>query len=600
MFKEFKTLLPYLKQYRLRYTLGILCLVVVDAAQLLLPQFLRRAIDSIASGGPLRVVVLIGLSMVGTSAAIAVGRFMWRYFIHGASRRIETALRDRLFSRLMTLPTAWFQATSAGDIMARATNDMQAIRMATGMAFVSFVDGAFMSIAILAVMFAQNPGTTLMTIAPLPLITVLIIIFGRLVGKRFKRVQELYSDMSSVAQETLQGVRVVQSFVKEDEFARKFAEKNEQYRTASMGLVRIDGFFFPLISFLAGLTTLVLIVAGGSAVMENRMTPGSLAAMLSYLEMLIWPMLGAGFTVNMIQRGAASLKRVNEVLQTQPESRYAPGAAPSGQKVHGDVQFIRLSLSYSSDSASGSNAPGANALDGITIELPAGKTLGILGKVGSGKSSLVKTLARIIEPPLGSVLIGGIDVGSYAIEDLRAGIGFVPQDSFLFSDTIRANVLFSDPDMPAERFERAVSISSLDKDIASFAEGWDTVVGERGLTLSGGQKQRVAIARAIARDPEILVLDDALSAVDTETEESIISALMRERAGRTTILVSNRISTLRRADIVAVLDAGHLAQLGTPESLAKEDGFYAEIAALQALSGARPDAVPAGPGALHG
>lgn len=589
MFKEFKTLLPYLKQYRLRYTLGILCLMVVDAAQLLLPQFLRRAIDSIASGGPVRTIVLIGLSMVGTSAAIAIGRFMWRYFIHGASRRIETALRDRLFSRLLTLPTRWFQTTSAGDIMARATNDMQAIRMATGMAFVSFVDGAFMSIAILAVMFAQNPGTTLLTIAPLPLITVLIIIFGRLVGKRFKRVQELYSDMSSVAQETLQGVRVVQSFVKEDEFARRFAAKNEEYRKASMGLVRIDGFFFPLISFLAGLTTLVLIVAGGSAVLENRMTPGSLAAMLSYLEMLIWPMLGAGFTVNMIQRGAASLKRVNEVLQTQPEPRYAPGAAPCDRRPRGDVQFRSLSLSYASDAAQGSMA-----LDGISMELPAGKTLGILGKVGSGKSSLVKTLARIVEPPRGSVLIGGIDVGSYAIDDLRACIGFVPQDSFLFSDSIRANVLFSDPDMPAERFERAVSISSLDKDKASFAEGWETVVGERGLTLSGGQKQRVAIARAIARDPEILVLDDALSAVDTETEESIISALMRERAGRTTILVSNRISTLRRADIVAVLDAGRLVQLGTPEALAKADGFYAEIAALQALSGARPGAIPAG------
>jgi len=592
MLKEFKTLLPYFTQHRWRYTLGILCLVVVDAAQLLLPQFLRRAIDSIASGGGLNVIVLIGLSMVGTSAAIAAGRFMWRYFIHGASRRIETALRDRLFARLMTLPTSWFQSTSAGDIMARATNDMQAIRMATGMAFVSFIDGAFMSIAILAVMFAQNPGTTLLTIAPLPLITVLIIIFGSIVGKRFKRVQELYSDMSSVAQETLQGVRVVQSFVKEDEFSRRFSEKNEHYRKASMVLVKVDGFFFPLISFLAGLTTLVLIVVGGSAVIENRMTPGSLAAMLAYLEMLIWPMLGAGFTVNMIQRGAASLKRVNEVLQTQPEPRHAPGAPPSDARPHGDVRFSGLSITYPEASTQGASAQRASApaLDGITIELPAGKTLGILGKVGSGKSSLVKTLARIVEPPRGCVTIGGIDVGSYSIEELRASIGFVPQDSFLFSDSIRANVQFSDPYMPAERFDRAVSISSLDRDILAFAEGWDTVVGERGLTLSGGQKQRVAIARAVARDPEILVLDDALSAVDTETEEAIISALMRERVGRTTILVSNRVSTLRRADIVAVLESGRLAQLGTPEALAREEGFYAEIAALQALSGARKSA----------
>ncbi|MBU0926124.1 MAG: ABC transporter ATP-binding protein/permease [Spirochaetes bacterium] len=576
MLKEFKTLVPYLRRYRWRYALGLLCLVAVDAAQLLLPQYLRRAVDSIAAGGPVRAIVMIGLSMALTAGAIASGRFLWRFFIHGASRRIETALRDRLFARLMTLPTSYFHGNSAGDIMARATNDMQAIRMATGMAFVAFVDGAFMSVAILAVMFVQNPGTTLLTIAPLPLITVLIVAFGRIVGKRFKRVQELYSEMSSVAQETLQGIRVVQSFVKEDEFARRFSVANDGYKKASMGLVKVNGLFFPLISFLAGLTTLVLVVAGGAAVIENRMTPGSLAAMLAYLEMLIWPMLGAGFTVNMIQRGAASLKRVNEVLDTEAEPRFAQGAAGAEARPEGGVSFRGLSLSYP-----GARAP---ALDGITIDLPAGKTLGVLGKVGSGKSSLCKTLARIVEPPRGAVLWGGVDVGSYPLEELRSAIGFVPQDSFLFSASIRENVLFSDPDLPEERFERAVAISALDRDKRLFSHGWDTVVGERGLTLSGGQKQRVAIARAVVRDPELLVLDDALSAVDTETEESIIEALIADRAGKTTIIVSNRVSTLRRADIVAVLDSGRLSQLGAPASLAAADGFYAEIAALQALS----------------
>jgi len=581
MLKEFKTLFPYLKRYRLRYILGLSCLVLVDAAQLLLPQYLRRAVDSIASGGQRSAVVAIGLAMVITAALIGGGRFLWRYFIHGASRRIETALRDRLFARLMTLPTAYFQGNAAGDIMARATNDMQAIRMATGMGFVAFVDGAFMSVAILVVMFAQNPGTTFLTIAPLPFITVLIILFGSMVGKRFKRSQELYSEMSSVAQETLQGIRVVQSFVKEDEFARRFAESNDGYRAASMDLVKVFGFFFPLISFLAGITTLVLVVAGGAAVIENRMTPGSLAAMLAYLEMLIWPMLGAGFTVNMLQRGAASLKRVNEVLDAEPEPRFAPGAEPTdGERPlscpSGDIRFNGLTLSYPD-----AQAP---ALADVALVLPAGKTLGILGKVGSGKSTLVKTLARIVEPPAGTVLFGGFDVGSYPIESLRSTMGFVPQDSFLFSDSIRANVLFSDPDLPAERFERAVAISALDRDLRLFSSGWDTIVGERGLTLSGGQKQRVAIARAVARNPELLVLDDALSAVDTETEESIITALMADRVGKTTIIISNRVSTLRRADLVAVLDAGRLAQLGSPEELAASEGFYAEIAALQALS----------------
>ena len=584
MLKEFRTLLPYLRRHRVRYAIGLLCLVVVDAAQLLLPQYLRRAVDSIAGGQPRSVVVAIGLAMAATAASIACGRFLWRFFIHGASRRIETALRDRLFARLMTLPTSYFHGNAAGDIMARATNDMQAIRMATGMGFVAFVDGAFMSVAILVVMFAQNPGTTLLTIAPLPLITVLIVMFGSIVGKRFKRAQEQYSEMSSVAQETLQGIRVVQSFVKEEEFARRFAASNDGYREASMVLVKVYGFFFPLISFLAGLTTLVLMVAGGQAVMENRMTPGSLAAMLAYLEMLIWPMLGAGFTVNIIQRGAASLKRVNEVLDTEPEPRYAPGAEPvpaaagsaGAGHLAGAVRFSGLTLSYP-----GAQAP---ALDGVSMEVPAGRTLGILGKVGSGKSSLVKTLARIVEPPRGAVSIGGFDVGSYPIEDLRAAIGFVPQDSFLFSDSIRANVVFSDPDLPESRFGKVVAISALDRDLRLFSDGWDTVVGERGLTLSGGQKQRVAIARALCRDPEILVLDDALSAVDTETEEAIIAALMADREGKTTVIISNRVSTLRRSDIVAVLDSGSLVQLGSPHELEEADGFYAEIAAMQALS----------------
>jgi len=289
-------------------------------------------------------------------------------------------------------------------------------------------------------------------------------------------------------------------------------------------------------------------------------------------------MLGAGFTVNMIQRGAASLKRINEVLDTEPEPRFAAGADALEAIPTGDISFRGLSILY----------PGAStpALDGVDITIPAGSTLGILGKVGSGKSTLLKALSRIVEPPRGSVFIGGVDIGSFPLENLRSIMSFVPQDSFLFSDSIKANVKFSDPDTPESRFEKAVVISALDRDVRLFSEGWDTIVGERGLTLSGGQKQRVAIARAIIREPEILVLDDSLSAVDTETEEIIISNLIAERKGKTTIIISNRVSTLRRADKVAVLDAGRVVQLGSPEELAATDGFYSEIAELQALSSA--------------
>lgn len=554
--------------------------MIVDALQLLLPQYLRLAIDSIATGTGRTTVVRIGLLMMGTALVIATGRFLWRYFIHGSSRRIEAELRDRLFARLMTLPPGFFHKNAVGDIMARATNDMQAIRMATGMAFVAFVDGVFMSIAILAVMFAQNPGTTLWTIAPLPFVSLLIIVFGRMVGKRFKQVQEIYSDMSSVVQETLQGVRVVKSFVKEDEFAGRFAEANDRYRDASMGLVKIFGFFFPLISFLAGLTTLVLLLVGGTAVMENRMSPGALAAMLAYLAMLVWPMIGAGFTVNMIQRGAASLKRVNEILDTEAEPRFAPGVKAVDALPDGDIRFAGLTFTFL-----GAKAP---ALADIDLVLPRGRTLGILGRVGSGKSTLLKLLPRIVEPPEGTVFIGDHEVGAYPLELLRSCMGFVPQDSFLFSDSIRNNVTFAKPDLPEELFLRVVSIASLDRDIDAFPDGWNTVVGERGLTLSGGQKQRVAIARALAAQPEILVFDDALSAVDTETEERILEAVMAERTGLTNIIVSNRVSTLKQADLVAVLDGGRLVQFGSPSTLGSQDGFFAEVAALQALSAEEP------------
>ncbi|TFG81770.1 MAG: ABC transporter ATP-binding protein, partial [Spirochaetales bacterium] len=277
MFKEFRTLAPYLRTHVKYYALGLLCLVAVDAAQIMLPQYIRKAIDAVASGGTQSSIAIISLALIGTASFVALGRFFWRFFIHGASRRIETALRDRLFGKLMTLPPSFFHHNAAGDLMARATNDMRAIRMATGMAFLAFFDGVFLSVAILAIMFVQNPGTAIWTVTPLPVVTLLIIFFGKAVGKRFKKVQEIYSDVSAVAQETLQGVRVVKSFVKEEHFAARFSEANDRYRDASMNLVKVFGFFFPLIAFLGGLATLILLAVGGGAVIANAMSPGDLA-----------------------------------------------------------------------------------------------------------------------------------------------------------------------------------------------------------------------------------------------------------------------------------------------------------------------------------
>lgn len=575
MLGEYDSILPYLKRYRWSYALGLFCLVVVDGAQLLIPQLVKRAIDLISSGDfELAGVLRIALAMVAIAAVISAGRFLWRYFIHGSSRRIEAEMRDRLFGHLLELSGSFYERNKTGDLMARATNDMGAIRQATGMGFVSFVDGVFMSLAILAIMIAESPRTALLTIAPLPVITLLIVFFGSMVGKRFEKVQAIYSRLSEIAQETMAGIRVVKAFVREEGFAAEFGASNDEYRDASMSLVKIFGFFFPLISFLSGLTTLILLAVGGNAVLQNRMSAGDIVAMLSYLQMLVWPMMGAGFTVNTLQRGAASLKRVNEIMDSRPEIASLPGSAR--ERPSGDLVFKGLSFTY----------PGATrpALEGVSLSLPKGATLGVLGRVGSGKSTLLRILPRLVEAPPGAVFLGGRDIRDYELPALRSAFGFVPQDSFLFSDTIEANVRYGAPELSEERFRRVTDISTISRDIAEFPLGWGTVVGEKGLTLSGGQKQRVAISRALAVDPEILVFDDALSAVDAETEDQVLSALIGERKGRTNIIVSHRVSTLRHADLIAVLDAGRVAQLGShAELLADERGFYAEIARLQEL-----------------
>jgi len=575
MLREYRTALPYLREHRGRYAAGALCLLVVDGSQVLMPQLVKRAVDLVSSGAFSRREVLeVCLWMLLAALAIAVSRFLWRYFIHGSSRRIEAAMRDALFSRLMDLSAGYFQANKTGDLMARATNDLGNVRQALGMGFVTLFDGVFMTAAVLVAMFAQNPRVALLAVIPLPAITLLILGFGGMVGRRFHKVQELYSRLSGIAQETMSGIRVVKSFVKEERFASDFSEANDRYAEASLSVAKVFAFFFPLISFLSGLTTAILILAGGRAVLGNAMSPGEIVAMLAYLEMLIWPMISAGFTVTMLQRGAASLSRVAEVLSAEPAIASAPGAIRG--RPSGSVELRELSLTY--------GGAGRPALEGVSLRLPEGSTLGVLGRVGSGKSTLLKALPRLVEPPPGTVFVGGRDVLSLDLGDLRRAFGFVPQDSFLFSDTVAANVRFAVPELGEERFRRVVSIAALDRDVELFPAGWETVVGERGMTLSGGQKQRVAIARALAADPAILVLDDALSAVDAETEKAILAALLRERAGRTNILVSHRVSTLRNADLVVVLDEGRVAQRGShAELLADSGGYYAEMARLQEL-----------------
>ena len=576
MLREFRTLLPYLRRYWPRYLAGLFFLLLADAGQLYLPQLVRRAVDLVASGGfSLAGLVPPVLLAIATAGLIALGRFFWRFFINGSSRRIENELRERLFAHLQALSTTFYGKSKTGDLMAHMTNDMNAIRMATGMAFVSFVDGFFMTLAILVILLAQNPRLALLSISPLPVLTVGVILFGKIVGEKFKSVQEGFSAMSDLAQESIAGIRVLKIFVQEQSFGRRFADKNRDYSDRNLSLAKTFGFFFPLVGFLAGLTSLIFLLLGGRSVMEGSLSPGMFTAFFAYLQMLIWPMLGAGFTVNLLQRAGASLGRINKILAEQPDITSPPPAQARRGPLRGDIRLHQLSYAYP-----GTEKP---VLLDLELDIPAGSIVGLLGRTGSGKSTLVNLLPRLLDPPPGAVFVDGHDVREYELASLRSAIRVVPQDTFLFSTSIRENIAFGAEDADADLLEKAAAISTIRRDLGNFPQGWETVVGERGITLSGGQKQRVALSRAIAAQAAIYILDDAMSSVDTETEEAILSALLPRLRGSTVILVSHRVSTLRNADRVVVLEGGRITQEGTPAELASIPGFYADILRLQQL-----------------
>ncbi len=575
MLKEYRRLLPWFLKYLPMYIPGLICLLITDAGQLYIPGLTKSAVDIIAAGSPETSRILhYCLLMVLTAAGVTAGRFGWRYFITGTARRIENGLRTNMFSHLLSLEPAYYETRKTGDIMARFTNDMRAIRMACGMAVVSLFDGVFMAAFILVILFVNYPSVAGWIILPLPVLTFLVLGMGRLLGRRTKRVQEGFSALSALVQETLSGIRVFKTLSCEKYAVDKFSESNEEYMRRTMALVRIWGFFFPLINFLAGGTSLLLLRFGGVQVIDGQLSPGDFAAILSYLNLLVWPMMGAGFTINWLERGAASLSRIGEILDAEPGIRSPEDSDDNAaEKPSGDIEFRNLNFKWEGDSE--------NVLSGISFRIPSGVSVGIFGRTGSGKSTLVNLIPRLYDPPPESIFIGGRDIRSYNLRNLRETVGLVQQDSFLFSETIKENISFALDAAEDDKIREAAEFSTIDRDLKEFPFGWDTMVGERGHSLSGGQKQRIAVSRAYLTDPEVLIFDDCLSAVDAETESGILSRFLEKRKGRTSILISNRTATLSAADFVIVIENGSISTSGTHGELIKRSGLYRDIHRLQ-------------------
>jgi ATP-binding cassette, subfamily B, multidrug efflux pump len=570
MLRPLSTIRTYLWRYRRGLALGGGCLVCKDLAQVAQPLMIGRAIDALSHRGHfLRYAAfLLGLALLK-----AIFLFWMRVVIIGISRDIEYDLRNDLFRHVLTLSPDYYARTRTGDIMARATNDLNAVRMMLGPGFMYWGETSLTFVLAITVMFKVDSHLALYAVLPAPAVSLAEIYFGRAIHARFEKIQAMFSDISSRVQENLSGVRMIRAFVQEQAELRRFATLNRQYIAQNLKLVRIQGVFQPMLEILIGSAFLIVLWLGGRDVLSHRITIGSFVMFNTYMGMLVWPMIAMGWVVNLMQRGAASLSRINEILHEVPTIR-APQVVLSAPSVlRGEIEFRGISLDY----------PATRALDSISLRIPAGEVLAIVGRTGSGKTTLVSLVPRLMDPTAGAVLLDGVDLRSLDPSSVRRYIGFVPQETFLFSATISENIALGVDAATEDQIRRAAEMAGLAADIATFPAGYQTMVGERGITLSGGQKQRTAIARAILRDPRILILDDALSSVDTLTEERILTQLAGVMQGRTVILISHRVSTVRRAGRIVVLERGRIAEQGTHTALIESAGYYAALHQKQML-----------------
>jgi ATP-binding cassette subfamily B protein len=541
----------------------------------LFPQVLRRAINDLQAGVTTQKLGRYALAIVALVLAKGVFQFLTRWIVIGISRDIEFDLRNDLFAKLETLSHSFYQRTRTGDVMARATNDLNNVRALLGPAIMYSANTMVFTAMALAFMFRISPRLTLFAFLPLPVASIVIQYFGRRIHDRFEKIQEMFSEISARAQENFSGARVIRAYVQEEAEIHAFEGANKQYIARSLHLVRLMGMLWPTLELMLGIAIVLVLWLGGREVVQGQINAGDFVAFLTYITQLTWPIIALGYVINLFQRGTASLTRIHEIMMAEAEIADAPGLPPlpaSGELL-GQIEFRKLNFAYD----------GKPVLHDVNLVVPAGTSLAIVGPTGFGKTTLVNLIPRIYDAADGMVLIDGKPIRQYPLEFLRRNIGFVPQETFLFSDTIRENIAFGRESANDAEVHAAADTANIAKDIESFPEGYGTVVGERGITLSGGQKQRTAIARAILRNPRILILDDALSSVDTQTEEKILEHLRNVMRGRTTIFISHRVSTVQNADRIAVLHGGSIVEYGTHEELLARQGYYADLYSKQLL-----------------
>lgn len=575
--KAFKTLKDFFIKHKWSYILGLFWLLVIDSVQLIIPQILRKVTDLLQDGMlNFQSLVKYSLLIFLTGLIVAIGRYFWRIYIFGTSRKMEHYLRNKLFRHLLTLSPNFYHTNKTGDLMAHATNDINAVRNSLAQGIIMIVDSVFMSILTVIMMIkTTNLKLTAVVLFTLPLISIIVLRFGKIIHKRFRLVQEAFSDLTDTTQESFAGIRVIKSFVQEDPIIEKFEEVNQDNLDKNLDLVKISGLSRPLIHFIASISTLIIIFYGGRLAILEVISLGDFVAFNNYASMLVWPMMALGNVINILQRGIASMERINVILDETPDVVDSKNPIELNNP-KGKIQFENVYFKY----------PGTEnyVLEDINFTIEEGETLAIIGRTGSGKTTLISLLLRLYDLDKGNILLDDNNINNIKLESLRRNIGYVPQDNFLFTTSIRENIGFTlDETISEETMINAAKFSEVYDNIIDFPNGFDTVLGERGVTLSGGQKQRVSISRAIANNVPVLILDDSLSSVDTETEEKILNNLNNLAEKKTTIIVSHRISTVQNADEIIVLDQGKITECGSHDQLLNINGLYKYLYEKQLL-----------------